>query len=243
MAKHKKKKRASPAPAAKEQPFHAPFAALGKNLKPATPPTPAPAPKPEPAPAPEPAAEDLFAAAMRGVQPLPPGGRGRVPLAAGAAQPPAEALAPAEDLEVMARLADLVSGEGEFDLRFSDEYVQGAQPGVGPELLERLAAGAFPIQDHLDLHGLSVEQAQAEAESFIAASVTRGLRHVLVVHGKGKGSPGGVPVLKKALTGWLATRRFQRNVLAFCTARGVDGGMGAMYLLLRRWSGPGRPRP
>lgn len=241
MAKHKKKKRAAAPAPAKEQPFHAPFAALGKTLKDAAPPA-QPAPTPALKKEPEPAAEDLFAAAMRDVKPL-SSAHGRVPPAAGAAQPPAQALAPAEDLEVMARLADLVSGEGEFDLRLTDLYVQGAQPGVGPELLERLAAGAFPIQDHLDLHGLSVEQAQAEAESFIAASVTRGLRHVLVVHGKGKGSPGGVPVLKKALTGWLATRRFQRNVLAFCTARGVDGGMGAMYLLLRRWSGPGRPRP
>ncbi|RJX29519.1 MAG: DNA mismatch repair protein MutS [Desulfarculus sp.] len=239
----KKKRKAVSQTKPKEQPFNAPFAALGKALKGAAPPPAPAAPAPPPKPEPEPAAEDLFAAAMRGVRPLPSEKRGRVTPAAPAAQPPREALAEDEDLEVMARLADLVSGEGEFDLRFSDLYVQGAQPGVGPELLERLAAGAFPIQDHLDLHGLSVDQAQAEAESFIAASVTRGLRHVLIVHGKGKGSPGGVPVLKQALTGWLATRRFQRNVLAFCSAQGVDGGMGAMYLLLRRWSGPGRPRP
>lgn len=240
MAKRKKKKRPSPAPA-KEQPFNAPFAGLGKTLKDA-PPAPA-APAPSPKQEPEPAEEDLFAAAMADVQPLDPGQGGRAVPAPAAPRPANLGPALDEHLEVMARLADQVSGAAEFDLRFSDQYVQGAQPGVGPELMGRLAAGAFPVQDHLDLHGLSVDQAQAEAEGFIAACVTRGLRHVLIVHGKGKGSPGGVPVLKEALTRWLATRRFQRNVLAFCTAQGVDGGMGAMYLLLRRWSGPGRPRP
>lgn len=104
--------------------------------------------------------------------------------------------------------------------------------------MERLAGGEFPIQDHIDLHGLSLEQAEAEAAEFIAAAVAKGLRHVLIVHGRGKGSPGGVPVLKKALSATLGTKRFKRSVLAFCTAQAMDGGTGAMYLLLRKWSGP-----
>ena len=143
-----------------------------------------------------------------------------------------------EELEVMAHLAELISGSGEFDLRMSDEYVSGQAVGVGPELMERLAQGDFPIQDHLDLHGLSLTDAQGEVADFVDSAAARGLRHVLLVHGRGKGSPGGVPVLKQGLAAWLEHKRFARKVLAFCTARAIDGGAGAMYLLLRKWSGP-----
>jgi DNA-nicking Smr family endonuclease len=43
-----------------------------------------------------------------------------------------------------------------------------------------------------------------------------------------------VPVLKNALVGWLSHGRLSRFVLAFCSARPVDGGAGAIYVLLRR---------
>lgn len=236
----KKKKRAADKPAQPKAPkepppFHAPFAGLGQAFQKAVPPS---APAPPPAPPAEPGEEDLFASAMAGV----------APLAGGARREPAPEPAPPyldrpldEDLEVMAQLADLVSGQAEFDLRFSDEYVQGALPGVGEELKERLARGDFPIQDYLDLHGLDREGAFAALEKFLRADVGRGLRHVLIVHGKGQGSPEGQPVLKRAVAAWLMRKRLRRWVLAFCTARQGDGGEGAMYLLLRKWRRPGAP--
>jgi DNA-nicking Smr family endonuclease len=55
-----------------------------------------------------------------------------------------------------------------------------------------------------------------------------------VVHGRGLHSKDQLPVLKDALRTWLATARFGRHVLAFATARPVDGGGGAIYVLLRR---------
>ncbi|MCF8034170.1 MAG: Smr/MutS family protein [Desulfarculaceae bacterium] len=234
MAKKKKRKGAAP-PKPKDTGFNSPFAGLGKALKKSPPPQEAPAKPAEAKPQRPPEDEAaLFANAMTEVQRLE---RGPEPKDA----PPNPALideAVDEELEVMAHLAELVSGAGDFDLRMSDQYVRGAQAGVGPELMERLAGGEFPIQDHLDLHGLSLEQAETEAADFIAGAVARGLRHVLIVHGKGKGSPGGVPVLKQSLAAALKTKRFKRSVLAFCTARGIDGGTGAMYLLLRKWGGP-----
>ncbi|MCF8042530.1 MAG: Smr/MutS family protein [Desulfarculaceae bacterium] len=237
MAKKKKKKTASPAPP-KEQAFNSPFAALGKELKKTAKPQAAPAEPPTPKKK-EDAPEDeqaLFSMAMSGVDQL-PGDQRPVPKA----PPPNPAnlgQAVDEELEVMAHLAELISGSGDFDLRMSDEYVSGQATGVGPELMERLAQGAFPIQDHLDLHGLGLSDAQGEVADFVDSAVARGFRHVLLVHGRGKGSPGGVPVLKQGLAAWLEHKRFARKVLAFCTARPIDGGAGAMYLLLRKWSGP-----
>jgi DNA-nicking Smr family endonuclease len=54
------------------------------------------------------------------------------------------------------------------------------------------------------------------------------------VHGRGRNSPGNLPVLKIHLEGWLTMKRFRRQVLAFASAQPYDGGTGALYLLLRR---------
>jgi len=53
---------------------------------------------------------------------------------------------------------------------------------------------------------------------------------VRVVHGKGLGSLGKVPILKDKVRGWLRQRD---EVIAFCQARGADGGAGAVMVLLR----------
>ena len=55
---------------------------------------------------------------------------------------------------------------------------------------------------------------------------------VLVIHGRGSHSPDG-PVLKQALIDWLAEPPVGSNVLAFASAKGGDGGVGATYVLLR----------
>ncbi len=58
----------------------------------------------------------------------------------------------------------------------------------------------------------------------------RGWRCVRVVHGKGLGSPGKMPVLKGKVQSWL----IQKNeVLAFVQARGDEGGAGALVVLLK----------
>ena len=239
MAK-KKKKRKYPPPPAKEQPLNAPFAKLATELKDAVPdPAELSAPKPA-APKPEMVDEsELFSEAMKGVERV--GQRGPQLRAKEPGEVrPLISEEPDEELEVLADLADLVSGSGDFDLSFTNEFVRGSWSGVSEELLERLALGQFPIQDHLDLHGLAVEDALAEVADFLVQSQTRGIRHVLLVHGRGRGSTEGVPMLKRALTEALAHKRMGKRVLAFCTAQPFDGGLGAMYVLLRKWRGPGK---
>ncbi|MCB2188191.1 MAG: Smr/MutS family protein [Deltaproteobacteria bacterium] len=239
MTKKKPKKSADPqSKADKPRPFNAPFAELKGALKQAARQAAAPPPLPpvEGSGPEEAGAVDLFAKAMSDVARLGEAERRRV--VAGGESPPRLVLPPDDDLEVMAHLADLVSGAADFDIRHSDKYLEGSLPGVGEALMERLRQGAFPLQDHLDLHGLSAEQAFHELSEFFARSAAKGYRHVLVVHGKGKSSPFGMPVLRTLLPLWLEKKSFRRLVLAFCTAQPLDGGSGAMYVLLRRWSGP-----
>jgi len=139
-----------------------------------------------------------------------------------------------EDAEVLAELSDLVSGQGTFELTETEEYVEGARIGVDPRLLSQLRRGEFSVQAHLDLHGMIQPDAKEAVTNFIVDSVRKGRRTVLIVHGRGLRSPGGLPVLKHAAAQWLSHGIAGGYVLAFATARPNDGGAGAVYALLRR---------
>ena len=123
---------------------------------------------------------------------------------------------------------------GEIDLRNSGEYIEGAPHPEGIRWLSRLREGFFSIQAHLDLHGLTLTEAREFFEAFIHQSLIHGHSCVRVVHGRGKHSEGHQPKLKKYLAKWLNTRRMSNHVIAYATARLVDGGGGALYILLRR---------
>jgi len=182
----------------------------------------------------EKADDEVFADEMRGVAQLPPDPRGRI--IGGAAPPPSTPRARRldDESEAYAALADLVDGVGVFDISATDEYIEGLGPGIDKRLLRKLRAGDYAVQAHLDLHGLTSEEARIEVEKFLVAARGDGRRCVLIIHGRGHGSKEGIPVLKERLKVWLTRGRIGRGVLAFCTARPADGGAGAVYVLLRK---------
>lgn len=147
----------------------------------------------------------------------------------------------AGDNEAIAELNDLVAGRNDFDVTDTDEYVEGCVVGLDTRLVRKLRAGAFARQAAVDLHGMKADEAAREVEAFVSRAVGEGLRCVLVVHGRGRNSPGRAPVLKDRLTQWLTRGRLAKSILAFCTARGHDGGPGATYVLLRRKRGRRHP--
>jgi DNA-nicking Smr family endonuclease len=235
MARTGKKKRKAGREKRKSEPkaFHNPFLDQAKELKKlVNKPLPlARPPKPE---NPEPEdrekeEERLFLKAVAGAMPL--GSGPETALALTKAEPPPEE---DEELEVLAQLADLISGAAPLDIRDTDEYVQGARPGLNPDIIHRLALGRFPVQAHLDLHGLTLAQARHQVEGFLLESRRMGLRCVLVIHGRGLSSPEGRPVLKPHLVAWLSRSGLRKHVLAFTSARPYDGGAGAVYILLRK---------
>ena len=178
------------------------------------------------------AEDDLFREAMAGVKPL---AYNRVqarqpgPLSKPSRRPLMEG-----ELEAYAELVDLVSGEGCFDIQFTDEYIEGAVAGADSELLPKLRRGDFSIQAHFDLHGMTASEARQAVERFILASAMKGLRCVLIIHGRGLNSRDQMPILKQRMSSWLKRGRLRHLVLAFATARPCDGGAGAMYVLLRK---------
>jgi DNA-nicking Smr family endonuclease len=193
--------------------------------------------KPEPPPKEEPKKKELeeetifFLDAMSGVTPIPEDSR-RSGHGAGSAARPSRP-ASDESRQVMEQLQGLVRGSVELDLTFSDEYIEGAVQGFSRKLMKKLKRGELPVQAHIDLHGMTKQDAETAVADFLLESFRSGLRCVLIVHGRGLNSPENLPVLKEGLPQWLNRGRVRRVVLAFATARPYDGGTGATYVFLR----------
>lgn len=210
--------------------FASPFKDLKKLIqaRPAPPLRAVQAPPP-PAEQAEPDGTALLRQALAGVRPLKGGRPARLP-----ADPPTGRRVVSEDAEVLAQLSDLVSAQGPFDLTETEEYTEGMRVGLDPRLVTRLRRAEFAMQAHIDLHGMTQPAAKEALSTFILESVRKGRRAVLVVHGRGLGSPGGRAVLKFAVSHWLSHGTLSGYVLAFTTARPADGGAGALYVLLKR---------
>ena len=176
--------------------------------------------------------EELFREAMAGVEPIAGPGAERVPLPVGMTKAPG--FLAREEAEVYARLVDLVSGDGPFELNYSDEYVDGAVVGLSPEIIRKLRNGDFSYQKYIDLHGCNRLQAREKVTRFLLEGFAGKWRCLLIVSGRGLNSEDKEPVLKRALVNWLTRAPLKRIVLAFASARSCDGGAGAFYVLLRR---------
>jgi DNA-nicking Smr family endonuclease len=115
-------------------------------------------------------------------------------------------------------------------LLHTDDLLSYRVPRLGPDVLRKLREGRWSIQRQLDLHGLRTDEAREALGRFIREAHQHGLRCVRVVHGKGLGSPGRMPVLKSRVHRWLVQKH---EVMAFVQARPADGGAGALVVLLR----------
>jgi DNA-nicking Smr family endonuclease len=112
----------------------------------------------------------------------------------------------------------------------TDEALSFRRPGIGADVIRKLRKGEWSIQKQLDLHNLRTEEARDALGQFIRDCYNNGIRCVRVVHGKGLGSPGKVSVLKPKVQSWL----IQKNqVLAFVQATPLQGGAGALVVLLQ----------
>jgi DNA-nicking Smr family endonuclease len=129
-----------------------------------------------------------------------------------------------------AALAESLHGPALIDL-----YLEGGdeaawrRDGLPKAWLRDLRRGRWVTQGKLDLHGMNRDEARHAVVTFLRECRNRGHRCVRIVHGKGLSSPGREPVLKKLVLGWLTQRS---EVLAFCQARTVEGGAGAVLVLL-----------
>lgn len=117
---------------------------------------------------------------------------------------------------------------GDPHLAGGDELVY-TRGGVQASVLKKLRRGQYRVQAEIDLHGLTVAEAKQALREFLATALDRQLRCVRIIHGKGLRSGHRGPVLKGVVSSVL--RRVEA-VVAYVSARQVDGGTGAVYVLL-----------
>ncbi len=167
---------------------------------------------------PAPSEGDLFQQAMEGVKPIAPSNR--IP-----PSPPAR----------RALTHKTVISPPSEKAFFSDHGASDIAPtsflrtGLNSMTLRKLRRGQWPVQDSIDLHGSTTEEARQLLLEFLNHSLHRGLRCVNVIHGKGWRADGGEGILKIRVRHWLSQHQ---QVLAFCEAPAHAGGGGAVWLLL-----------
>jgi DNA-nicking Smr family endonuclease len=168
----------------------------------------------------------LFRESMEGVEPIESDRR-----APDADRPRPSPRARSREADEAAARDALASGAlDEFGVDPGEE-IQHACAGVDERTLRRLRRGQYAMQAELDLHGYTRAAATSALRGFLADCRARGLTGVRIIHGKGRRSDNLGPVLKPAVARWLRRRE---EVLAFTSARPVDGGSGAVYVLLKR---------
>jgi len=173
---------------------------------------------------------NVFRGSLGGVKPIPASDRYVAPMASipvrGAA---GKVRNVAEDNAAVMResLSDQFDVDGLLE---DDPTLSYAAPGVGADVVRKLRKRHWPVQDELDLHGMTRDIARDQVGDFLRRAMKRGLRCVRVIHGKGYGSARGEPVLRSMVHSWLVQKD---DVVAFCIANKGDGGHGALIVLLK----------
>lgn len=169
--------------------------------------------------------KEAFQKAMSGAKPLK--AEPRVP----SENPKPKPRAKFSRADEQAALEESLDDDIDITERGSGEALRFNRQHVGRRTMRKLTRGGFSVQSEIDLHGMTLAEAKPRLSDFIEYSVQQNHLCVRVVHGKGLGSGDRGPVLKSAVNSWL--RRW-KNVLAFVSTRQVDGGTGAIYVLLQR---------
>jgi DNA-nicking Smr family endonuclease len=106
---------------------------------------------------------------------------------------------------------------------------------------QKVTHGRVEIEGMIDLHGLTQAQAHGALISFLRSSQRGGAKLVLVVTGKGRSRPNFINahdaesgVLRRAVPNWLRGAELRSIVMGFEEASLPHGGMGALYIRLRR---------
>lgn len=143
--------------------------------------------------------------------------------------------------------APLIIDEAEPTINYQNVYrgeslealEVGATANIDGNTAERFKRGEFKIERRLDLHGFTEKAAYEEVENFIKKSYQSKLRCVLIVTGKGIRKEtddffAGKGIIKERVPQWLNSAEIRPLILSFSYALPIDGGEGALYVLLRR---------
>jgi DNA-nicking Smr family endonuclease len=116
-------------------------------------------------------------------------------------------------------------------------------PQMDKRLRQRFERGELPVEARIDLHGLTLANAERALSKFLRDGIAQQKRCLLVITGKGSARSGenefevmqkGRGVLRAWLPDYLRRGPWRDQILGVAPARKEMGGAGAFYVLLRR---------
>ncbi len=111
------------------------------------------------------------------------------------------------------------------------EEISYLKNGVAPRVLRDLKRGRFSIRDEIDLHQMTAAVAREAMKEFLEYNRRADRLCLKIIHGKGLRSRAAGPVLKRMVDSALRKRG---DVIAFASAKPVEGGTGATLVLLKQ---------
>jgi DNA-nicking Smr family endonuclease len=190
--------------------------------------------------------EEIWQAVARSARPL--RGHARDAKPDPAPHAPVENLPPALHIEPPSQLEPFRLGEravskaGHDILPPLSQRLAAAPLRMDAKAFARMTRGKIAPQARIDLHGMTLAEANPELIRFILNSAEDGLRLVLVITGKGRAGEddGPIPrrlgVLRHQVPQWLRLPPLGPAVLQVTPAHLRHGGSGAYYVYLRRRS-------
>lgn len=178
----------------------------------------------------------LWQKLARDLTPLPGRRRPDRDAADAALEPPGES-GPAEKSERPGRMAPIAAPAGP----------PASMMPIDRRTRQKIVRGRLPIDDRIDLHGLTQAEAHAVLRRFLRDAQRRGSRVVLIVTGKGRPDTHHHHhdlhrergVLRRIVPKWLNLPELRDVVLSVDEAHLAHGGEGALYVRLRRVRAPG----
>jgi len=121
------------------------------------------------------------------------------------------------------------------------ERVAAAPLAMDQKAFRKLSRGRLKPEGRIDLHGMTLAQAQPALMAFVHSSHANGRRLLLVITGKGRsGTDTGGPipekrgVLRDQVPRWLSSGPCKQIVMQVVQAHATHGGGGAYYVYLRK---------
>ena len=168
--------------------------------------------------------DDFFKQMMQGVKPLKPRKAIELVKIKNHKPPP-----PPHLPKLTPPVACDLTNTGECELS-AESVLSYGKNNVAFRQFMQLKQGLLKIEHRIDLHGLTIEQARDKLWQSVMFACQNQLRLVLIIHGKG-GYDGGPSLLKSHVNHWL---KQMPEVLAYHSAARQHGGLGAVYVLLKR---------
>ena len=121
-----------------------------------------------------------------------------------------------------------------FEVRRDEHGVEAKRKGASDRTLMMILRSELTPEARVDLHGLTRDAAMRVVRQFLKDARARSRLTLLLIHGKGAHSEGGIGVLEEACVEALTKGGSAPYVEAFATAPQKFGGRGAIVVRLRK---------